>query len=101
MSIAAEMATGAPKPAAPSMNAPKLNAISSAWMRRSAERPAMDCRTMSNCPTSSGLHRDVVEEDHMQDDPADRHEAEERAIGRGRERHRCRHVVDKDRGQVH
>jgi hypothetical protein len=53
ISMTAEMATGAPKPAAPSMKAPKLNAISSAWMRRSWERPAMDCRMISNWPVST------------------------------------------------
>ena len=42
--------SGAPKPAAPSMNAPKLNAIRSTWMRRSAESPATECFTAANSP---------------------------------------------------
>ena len=40
ISIAAEIATGVPKPAAPSMNAPKLKAMRSACTRRSSARPA-------------------------------------------------------------
>ena len=47
---AAEMATGVPKPAAPSTNAPKPNAINSACNRRSADNPATDVFTISNCP---------------------------------------------------
>ena len=47
------MATGAPKPAAPSMKAPKLNAISSAWMRRSPETPAICFCSTANCPVST------------------------------------------------
>ena len=50
MSMAAQMAIGVPNPAAPSMNAPKLNAISSSWMRRSTASPAMVRRTSSNLP---------------------------------------------------
>ena len=50
ISIAPEIATGVPKPAAPSMNAPKLNAIRSAWMRRSSLSPAIVRFTISNWP---------------------------------------------------
>ena len=50
---AAEMATGVPKPAAPSMNAPKENAISSAWIRRSDDSDMTECLTMSNLPVST------------------------------------------------
>jgi hypothetical protein len=50
MSIAAEMATGVPKPAAPSMKAPKAKPMSSTWMRRSAAIPAMVSFTTSNFP---------------------------------------------------
>src|SRR3989304_4411723 len=39
---AAEIATGAPKPAAPSMKAPKEKAMMSACRRRSAEIAAID-----------------------------------------------------------
>ena len=53
ISIAAEIATGVPNPAAPSTNAPKQNAISSAWMRRSSAMPTTDWRTMSNVPVST------------------------------------------------
>ena len=50
MSIAAQIATGVPNPAAPSMNAPKAKPISRTWIRRSAARLAMVCFTTSNCP---------------------------------------------------
>jgi hypothetical protein len=50
MSIAPEMATGVPKPAAPSMNAPNEKPMSSTWMRRSPARPAMFSLTTSNLP---------------------------------------------------
>jgi hypothetical protein len=50
MSMAPEIATGVPKPAAPSMNAPKLKAMSRAWMRRSSPSPAIVRFTTSNWP---------------------------------------------------
>jgi hypothetical protein len=50
MSMAALMATGVPNPAAPSMNAPNENPMSSTWMRRSEARPAMVSFTTSNFP---------------------------------------------------
>ena len=53
LSRAAVIATGVPKPAAPSMNAPNENATSSAWMRRSAESRATDVFTISNCPAAT------------------------------------------------
>jgi hypothetical protein len=40
ISMAAPIATGVPNPAAPSMKAPKQNATSRTWMRRSAAIPA-------------------------------------------------------------
>ena len=48
--MAADIATGVPKPAAPSMNAPKLNAISRACRRRSLANPATVCLTTSKSP---------------------------------------------------
>jgi hypothetical protein len=50
ISMAADIATGVPKPAAPSMNAPKLNAISRACRRRSPANPATVCLTTSKSP---------------------------------------------------
>ena len=47
---AAEMATGVPKPAAPSRNVPKQKAISRACMRWSGEMAATERLTISNCP---------------------------------------------------
>jgi len=44
------IATGAPKPAAPSMNAPKQNATISSCRRRSAVMPATDSFMISNWP---------------------------------------------------
>ena len=49
------IATGAPKPAAPSMNAPKQNATSSAWRRRSAVIPATDSFITSNWPVCTEM----------------------------------------------
>ena len=48
--IAAEMATGAPKPAMPSMRAPKQNATSNAWTRRSPVSRVSDRRITSKSP---------------------------------------------------
>ncbi len=53
ISSAAEMATGVPNPAAPSMKAPNENAMSSAWMRRSEERRAIARFTVSKVPDST------------------------------------------------
>ena len=50
MSIAPQMATGVPKPAPPSMKAPKLKPIRSSWMRRSLARPAIVCFKTSKSP---------------------------------------------------
>ena len=52
-SVAPAMATGAPKPAAPSMKAPKQKAISRAWILRSGVRPAIEARICSNCPPAT------------------------------------------------
>jgi hypothetical protein len=50
ISITADIATGVPNPAAPSMNEPKQKAIKIACTRRSSANPAIDCFTISNCP---------------------------------------------------
>ena len=50
ISMAAEIATGALKPAAPSMNAPKLKATRIAWILRSLAMPVMDVLIRSNLP---------------------------------------------------
>ena len=52
-SIDAVIATGAPKPAMPSINAPKQNATSSTWMRRSVVSRASDRRMTSKSPLST------------------------------------------------
>ena len=48
--IAAEIATGAPKPAMPSIRAPKQNATSSAWTRRSPVSRVRERRITSKSP---------------------------------------------------
>ena len=53
MSIAAQTATGAPRPAVPSIKAEKQNAISSAWILRSVEMDEMELLMTSNCPDST------------------------------------------------
>ena len=63
---AAEMATGAPKPAAPSMKAPNEKATRTAWSRRSAESLATEAFMISNWPVA---YREVVEEDGRNDQP--------------------------------
>ena len=50
ISSAAEMATGVPKPAAPSRNVPKLKAISRACILWSGEIAVTECLTISNAP---------------------------------------------------
>ena len=49
-SIAAVIATGAPKPAVPSKKAPNENAISNACNLRSEVMEAIKCFSTSNCP---------------------------------------------------
>jgi hypothetical protein len=50
INIAAQIATGVPKPAAPSMKAPKAKPMSRIWMRRSLANPAIVSFTISNFP---------------------------------------------------
>ena len=52
---AAEIATGAPNPAAPSISAPKQNATSTACSRRSADSRAIEAFITSNCPVSTAI----------------------------------------------
>ena len=75
------MATGVPKPAAPSMNVPNEKAINSACMRRSGEIAATERLTTSNWP---GAHREMKQEHGGQHDPADRQQSEARAVQRPR-----------------
>ncbi len=53
MRKAPAMATGAPPPPVPSRKAPKQKAISTAWMRRSVDRRAIDRFITVNCPVST------------------------------------------------
>ena len=52
-SMAALIATGAPKPAMPSTSAPKQKATRSAWMRRSSVRRARERRITSKSPLAT------------------------------------------------
>ncbi len=52
-SMAAAIATGVPNPAAPSMKAPKANAISSACTLRSLVIPPNEFLMISNLPVST------------------------------------------------
>ena len=76
ISIAALTATGVPKPAAPSKKAPKQKAMS-----RSCMPPVGGDRAhgMLEDGEMAFVHREAVEEDHIDDDPADREEAADKA----------------------
>ncbi len=50
-------------------------------------------------PELSGLHRQVVDEDGVEDDPADGEQPEGGPIARGEDRQLDRHVVDPHRDQ--
>ena len=78
-SIAAVIATGAPKPAMPSISAPKQKATSMIWMRRSVVSRASERRMTSKSPLSTDRCRTSPSED----DPADRPQTESHAMGRG------------------
>jgi len=52
-SIAALIATGAPKPARASMRAPNEKAMMTAWMRWSSETEVNDRRSTAKCPVRS------------------------------------------------
>ena len=52
-SMAAVMATGVPKPAVPSRNAPKAKAMNSACRRRSSVSRASESLMISNSPDST------------------------------------------------
>ncbi len=52
-SIAPQIATGEPDPAAPSSSAPKQNPISTACTRASPDSSPIDRRISANCPVST------------------------------------------------
>ncbi len=66
ISMAAEMATGAPKPASDSSSAPKQNAMRMAWMRWSSE---MDRILIAEYLEPAGDHRQAVHPDGVDEDP--------------------------------
>ena len=96
ISMAAHTATGVPKPAAPSKKAPKQKGIRQDLQPPVGGDPA---QRMLEDPEQAFFHRQAVEEDHVQDDPADGPEAVDRAQGGGLGRHVRRHGEDIDRDQ--
>ena len=82
--MAPQMATGVPPPAAPSRNAPKAKPIRMAWTRASPDRPAIDAADDVELP---GLDGDVVQQHGVEDGPADRQQAEGRAVDEAPGRH--------------
>ena len=52
-SMAAVMATGAPKPASASISAPNEKAMMTAWIRWSSEIEANERRSTAKCPVAS------------------------------------------------
>ena len=69
-------ATGVPKPAAPSKKAPKQKAISSSCMRRSSVMPESESCSTLKLPFCSV---ELLQEDDVEHDPADRQQAGEAA----------------------
>jgi len=93
MSIAPQIATGVPNPAAPSMKAPKGE----------ADEEELDPPVRGEVGDAvlhhlelPGADGDVVDEDRVEHDPADGHESEGRPVERRGDRHRPRHLVDEE-----
>ena len=59
--MAPDTATGAPKPAAPSMKAPNENAMNIACSRRSLVRPPTESLMISNFPVSTARRYSMIE----------------------------------------
>jgi hypothetical protein len=89
---AAEIATGAPNPAAPSMKAPKENAMMSAG---AFDRRSRGDRVLHDLE-GAARDRDVVEKDRGEDDPGDLHQAEGDSVEKARARERHGHAERKD-----
>ena len=95
ISIAPVTATGVPKPAAPSKNAPKAE-CDEQQLQPLIARDGGDAAAQNR--EQAALVRQLIEKDDVEHDPADREEAVGHAeTGRG-ERHRRRHPED-DRWQ--
>ena len=87
-------ATGVPKPAAPSKKAPKQKAMNRSCRRRSSEMSRIAALQDVELALLVG---ELVEEDDVEDDPADRHQPEAGAVDGGHARHACRHAEGEDR----
>jgi hypothetical protein len=79
----AQTATGVPKPAAPSKNAPKAKAIGSDA-----------CQTVLQLSESAGSHGELIQEQDREDDPTDREESVGGTVAGREKRETHRHVKD-------
>ena len=77
ISMAAEMATGAPKPASDSSSAPKQKAMRMAWMRWSSE---IDRILIAEYLEPAGDHRQAVHPDGVDEDPQNGEQAVHRTF---------------------
>ena len=93
ISMAAVTATGVPKPAAPSKKAPKQKAMNRTCIRRSSEMPRIEWLQDVELALLVGQ---LVEEDDVEDDPSDRHQAEAGAVDGGHAGHAGRHAEGED-----
>ena len=66
-SIAPDTATGAPNPAAPSMNAPNENAMNSACSRQSFVNPPTESLMISNLPVCTARRYSMIDEKTIQE----------------------------------
>ncbi len=93
MRMAAVTATGVPKPAAPSKNAPREEGdekeLQAAVVADGSDRPLQDGELAL-------FARELVEKYNVENDPADRQEAEGRAVAGREARHGNRHAVGED-----
>ena len=95
-SIPVVIATGAPKPAHPSRNAPKQNAISSACKRRSA---VMDSMLRVTVGEAAAFDAQVVQEHGGNQNPADGEQAVDHAVDGGQGGQFDRHPEGEGRDQ--
>ena len=93
MSMTPVIATGAPNPARASIRPPKQNAM---MMRLEARVVGDAAERRAQVLEPAADHRQLVEPDRGEDDPHDREQAEDGALGRGQQREPDRHPVRGD-----
>ena len=96
INIAAVTATGVPKPAAPSKNAPKLKAMKQ-QLQATIVGDVTDA-ALENFELAL-LVGELVEKDHVENDPADRPQAVAGTVDRCHQSHADRHAEDEDGDQ--